>query len=60
MNIKIDERELGTILAGLRLWQEYLQSKEFSPDHMDIATNIGMFEPLSPDEIDELCERINQ
>jgi len=56
----MDERELGTILAGLRLWQEYLQEKEFSPDHMDIATNIGMFEPLSPDEIDELCERINQ
>jgi hypothetical protein len=49
-------RELATILAALRLWQE----QEAPPSRQyDIATDCGEFEPLGSDEIDALCERLN-
>lgn len=55
--MKISNRELATVLAALRLWQAGLPL-DFEGD----AGRTGHFEehaPLTPDEIDKLCERIN-
>ncbi|MFC1805485.1 hypothetical protein ACFL09_00705 [Planctomycetota bacterium] len=60
--LPISKRELATILAALRFHQaENLQSTDEIADDAirDIATDSGMLEPLSPDEIDELCEQLN-
>lgn len=60
-------RELGAILAALRFWQRSgLGGKNTDivngiPFHQDsIATGGGEFDALDADEIDELCERMNQ
>lgn len=51
-------RRLATILAALRFWQA-------APDDwkaarfMDVATDGGEIEPMSSDQIDRLCEEIN-
>ncbi len=66
--MKLNSRELGTVLAALRLWQIHTSDGEDDdgarcPEAYewakldDIATYAG--EPLSHNEIDELCERIN-
>lgn len=52
----IDDRELATILAGLRLRQ---RCDLHDYDLMDVATNGGQVQPLTDDEVDELCERLN-
>jgi len=52
----LDDRELGHILAGLRLLQRTMRH---SADLGDIATDAGKHEPMSPDEIDNLCEHLN-
>lgn len=54
-NISVTEREHATILAALRLWQE--ADEHNRGDLRDIAEAVGV--PLSNDEIDALCERIN-
>ena len=53
----LNPRELGTALAALRLWQR-LGDRHGGPE-MAIATNEGAFAPLTEDEIDGLCERVN-
>lgn len=55
-----DARELATILAALRYWQAYGQ-QDAGPvdDFNDIATDGGTLEPLSADDIDALCMRLN-
>ena len=53
----LNARELATVLAALRLWQETVNRHE--EPMWEIATDDGMIEPLSDDEIDELCERLN-
>jgi len=56
------KRELAAILAGLRLYQaERLQDTDSAAGEAirEIATDAGLFEPLSSDEIGELCERLN-
>ena len=55
VNISITEREHATILAALRLWQE--ADEHNRGDLRDIAEEPGV--PLSNNEIDALCERIN-
>jgi hypothetical protein len=54
-NISITEREHATILAALRLWQE--ADEHNRGDLRDIAEEGGV--PLSNEEIDVLCGRIN-
>jgi hypothetical protein len=67
-----DQRETAAILAGLRLLQNVgspsglysLHDTEgwvfgWSEGIDDIWTDGGTLEPLTPDEIDALCERIN-
>jgi ClpP class serine protease len=53
--ISVTEREHATILAALRLWQE--ADEHNRGDLRDIAEAAGV--PLSNQEIDVLCERIN-
>jgi len=53
--MSLTEREHATILAALRLWQE---ADEHNRGHQqDIADKAGI--PLSNEEIDSLCKRIN-
>jgi hypothetical protein len=56
-NRQITARELATVLIALRHWQKV--SPENAEVFEDIATDGGRFEPLSVDEIDELCTRLN-
>jgi len=66
MKLKVQRRELNTIIAALRYYQEFLVSgRQPNDDQMrmvaDIAGDGEMKgnEPLSPEDIDDLCERIN-
>jgi hypothetical protein len=58
MTIEVTERQFHTILAGLRCWQRYLAEHPIYVDD-DIASNCGEVQPLTQDEIDDLCERLN-
>ena len=54
-------RERATVLAALRVYQQQLENYGGAPpqDVEDIATNMFEFEPMSSEEIDGLCERMN-
>jgi hypothetical protein len=53
----LDDAEHATVLAALRYWQrEGLMS---SGHEGDIATQGGTMSMMQPNEIDELCERLN-
>ena len=58
MNAYLSRRELATLLAALRYWQQDLAKHEdggpIIADHFDSQTT-----PLSVEEIDDLCERLN-
>lgn len=54
--MRLSERELATVLAALRYWQQDLADNDECP------ISEGHFEdhdPLTVDEIDDLCERLN-
>jgi hypothetical protein len=54
--LNISREELATILAALRYWKrEGLMSCGHEPD---IASQDGTLTPLSPDEIDTLCNEL--
>ena len=65
----LTERELATVLAALRFWQSHGPPRPNSifdrlgSDEQDlldeIRTGSGRFDPLTADEIDRLCERLN-
>lgn len=57
MNTTLNPRQLGTLLAALRLWQR-VGERQGGPE-LPIATNEGEFAPLQGGEIDALCEQIN-
>ena len=50
---ELSVRELATVLAALRLWQAGSHEPAELSEHFDDC------EPLSPAEIDALCERLN-
>lgn len=58
----LNDRQLSTVLAALRYWQD-CGGAGLDPEARelieDIATNGGSHEKLSSDEIDELCEELN-
>lgn len=56
--MNLTDRELATVLAALRLWQS--QDGETNSELNAIASNEGQCEPLTEEEIDDLCERLNQ
>jgi len=60
--VRIDKRQLATILASLRFHQdENLQGGRDMPNQpiKEIATDDGLLRPLSFEEVSKLCERLN-
>ena len=56
----MNSRELGTVLAALRLWQANVETLEDEQDPvLDVVTDGGRFARLSDTEIDDLCVRLN-
>jgi hypothetical protein len=55
MQIKLTSRELATILAALRYWQEELSDIGFAPLPGHFSDGIT---PLSNLDIDELCDHL--
>jgi hypothetical protein len=53
----LERRELATVLAALRLWQQTLNRHEELM--WRIATDDGQVEALSDAEIEEFCEQLN-
>lgn len=49
-------QELATVLAALRYWQQDLEANEAPPISEEYFADC---EPLTSEEIDELCERLN-
>jgi hypothetical protein len=61
-HVSLTDRELATVLAALRHWQE--DQKDFDPPlDQDPAPWLGMYfaehEPLTSRQVDALCERLN-
>jgi hypothetical protein len=56
-----DIRESSTLLAALRFYQDHFKNHTQDDQQalLDIATNSGEITPLSSEELDDLCERIN-
>jgi hypothetical protein len=55
--IELDEREIATIIAALQYWKrEGLHSD--GHEHA-LASNGGDIVPLTADEIEDLCKRID-
>lgn len=65
--LPVSSRERDTILAALRLWQHTQEdsitfvngAEDMMDEIIEIANNGGTVEPLTPGEVDALCERIN-
>ena len=66
--MKLTDRELATVLAALRFWQAEMVNAYESceaddwPSSIPVVDKGGHFrehKPLTPDEIDGLCERLN-
>lgn len=56
-DVQLSRRELCTALAALRYWQNEYGQDGFNPaDSVHFAEGV---KPLSAEEIDALCERIN-
>lgn len=60
--VQTTARELGTILAALRFWQEHGMPETVTiSGHplWDIATDMGTVRALSSREVDALAEKLN-
>jgi hypothetical protein len=53
-------REVATVLAALRFYQEALNAGTIPLHLMDVLTNSNELVPLTGSEIDTLCERLNE
>ncbi len=60
---QLSDRELATVLAGLRYWQRHGARQMLTSGNRlledDIATSGGTLQPLTVEEIDALCDRLN-
>ena len=57
---ELDDRELSTVLASLRYWQDRLRGQGSDLAMLnDIATNAEEVEPLAAEVIDALCQRLS-
>jgi len=54
MPVQLSDRELATVLAALRFWQQFL-----TDNGVPISEHFADNTPLTVDEIDHLCERLN-
>lgn len=55
-------KELATVLAALRFWQELERGEpceKFLPENARKGTHFEEHDPLTVEEIDSLCERLN-
>jgi hypothetical protein len=59
MLIKIDARQLGALLAGLRLLQAHAADGYENPWILDVFSDGRAVDPLGEDEIDSLCAGVN-
>lgn len=60
--LRVNDRELATILAALRFYQDgNLQDGRQISDEwiIEVATGGGTLKPLNADEVSALCERLN-
>jgi hypothetical protein len=57
--VTLNERELATVLAALRAYQNVQQHEALAPEIAEIATNGGRLPLMDDSEIDDLCESIN-
>lgn len=60
----LNDRELAAVLAGLRIFQMVREHKGIVDVRLweimdEIGTNGGAIEPMDPNELDALCERLN-
>lgn len=51
--------QVATVLAALRFYQRGLIEGTVPPEILNIASDDGIEEPLTAEEIDELCEQVN-
>jgi hypothetical protein len=54
MQVCLTSRELATVLAALRHWQQ-----DLAQNQRPISEHFADETPLSVEEIDDLCERLN-
>jgi hypothetical protein len=54
----LSAKQRAAILAALRFWQA--TPSDDTEDYNEIATDCGAFDALSIEEIDALCEQINE
>ena len=57
--IKLNDRELSTVLAALHYWQRTAILTPELPEYDIACENCDSDGPLDDNEIDALCERIN-
>lgn len=55
--IQLNNRELATVLAALRLFQS---EADYDSDAVYSMEQLSEHEPLGNDEIEELCRRLNR
>jgi hypothetical protein len=55
----LTDRELATVLAALRYWQDADAKAMYIGEIVEVANGGGKFERLDENEIDQLCERLN-
>jgi len=55
----MNRRELATVLAALRYWQRKNPGILDTEEYFEIASDGLEIDPLTMDEIDGLCERLN-
>jgi hypothetical protein len=61
-DVRLNARELATVLAALRYYQGFLvhrEEYEAKNPVIDIATDCEQFEAMDAKEVGDLCERIN-
>lgn len=61
INLRLSEREAATLLAGLRCFQDRLADNDGWHDiqvYMEIASNLWAIQALSPEEMEELAEKL--
>ena len=56
MQVELSDREVAQLLAALRNWQTDSLNEDLAEA---FAGHFEDHEPLSDEEIDELCERLN-
>lgn len=57
--MNLTHAELSTVLAALRHWQARLATTTIEERFEAIATDGGTIQPLNVEQIDALCERLN-